>query len=70
MDKIILQAMENCALRYAKGFPRWFNLWDEKLTVEQKALEISKELQSLGYELKRVAAKSIDTDKLFNSLEG
>ena len=51
MEKIILQAMQNCALRYSKGFPRWAHLWDERLTEAQKAKEISEELQNLGYRL-------------------
>jgi hypothetical protein len=71
MKDIILKAMENCALRYAKGFPRWKNLWDEKLTVQQKSIEISDELESLGYVLlKRVSIDVNDDLGVFNNTNG
>ena len=53
MGKIILQAMKNCALIYSKGFQRWEHLWDESLTVEQKAKDISDELARMGYKITR-----------------
>jgi len=51
MDKIILQAMNNCAKKYAKGFLRWEHLWDEKRTLEQKAFDIAEEFKAGGYEI-------------------
>lgn len=49
MKDIILEAMERCALNYAKGYPRWKHLWDEKLTIEQKAEQIAQYLDDNGY---------------------
>jgi len=51
MDKIILQAMNNCSQKYAKGILRYFNLWDNKRTLEQKAFDIAEELKAGAYEI-------------------
>jgi hypothetical protein len=71
MKDIILQAMENCALRYAKGFPRWRHLWDEKVCLKLKAEDIAKELESTGYVLlKRVSIDVNDDLGVFNNTNG
>ncbi len=49
MTNIIQKAMNECALRYSKGMPRWAHLWDEKLTIEQKANQIDDWLRDNGY---------------------
>ena len=49
MEEIIKQIMNDCALRYAKGFRRWMHLWDDQLTLPQKATEIARELELQGY---------------------
>ena len=51
MKEILLQAMTNCAMRYAKGMPRFQNQWGERLTEAQKVTEIAEELERLGYEI-------------------
>lgn len=49
MEEIIIDIMEACALKHAKGFPRWMHLWDEQKTIKQKAIDISKALEAEGY---------------------
>jgi len=55
MKDILLNAFKSCAMRYCKNDPscfgRWEHLWDEKLTVEQKAEELARELNNQGYVL-------------------
>ncbi len=57
--------MNNCSLRYAKGFTRWMHLWDEKLTVKQKAIDISKELRDMGYKLLRASDTQEEQEEVF-----
>jgi DNA topoisomerase VI subunit B len=54
MKEIILGAMKKCAMRYAKNIPRYINVWDEKLTMEQKAEEIANELRSMSYKIQKI----------------
>ncbi len=49
MEEIIMSVLESCALKHAKGFPRWMNLWDEQLSLKQKAFSIAQELEDQGY---------------------
>ena len=49
MEEIMIEIMESCALKHAKGFPRWMNLWDEQKSIKQKAFDISQELEDQGY---------------------
>ena len=51
MKEILLKAMNDCAREYSKGFPRWEHLWDEKRTIEQKAIDIAEKLDKMGYML-------------------
>jgi hypothetical protein len=75
MKEILLNAFKACAMRYCKNdsscFGRWEHLWDERLTVEQKAEEIAKELESAGYVLlKRVSMRVDDDLAVFNDHNG
>jgi len=49
MEEIMVGIMESCALKHAKGFPRWMHLWDEQLTLKQKAFQIAQALEDEGY---------------------
>ena len=49
MEEIMIEIMESCALRHAKGYPRWMNLWEEQLSLRQKAFQIAQELEDQGY---------------------
>ena len=71
MKDILLTALNNCAKRYSKGFPRWEHLWDEKLSIDQKATELAKELESTGYVLLKRASICVDEDlTIFNDNNG
>ena len=71
MKEVILKAMEACALRYAKGFPRWRNQWDERLTISQKAVEIAQELEEEGWALiKRESVTIIEPTLFLENLDG
>jgi len=61
--QIILLAITNCALRYCKNIPRGINLWDERLTYNQKADEIANELEMLGYRLLKTIPFEDDTNE-------
>jgi hypothetical protein len=63
MKSILWQAMKNCANKYAKGFPRWEHLWQEKTAIEIQAQEMSDELQAMGYRLLKI--KSDEPAKVF-----
>lgn len=62
MKEALLRATNNCALRYAKGHPRWVHLWDEMLTVNQKVEQIVDELTAMGY----VLVTPVDSATVFN----
>ena len=49
MEEIMVEIMESCALKYAKGFPRWMNLWEDQLSLKQKAFDIAQALEDAGY---------------------
>lgn len=61
MKEILLNAFRACALRYCKNdsscFGRWEHLFDERLTPEQKMIELAKELEAEGYQIVKVNPK-------------
>ncbi len=77
MSKIILTALNNCASKYAKGFPRWEHLWQEKTSVVKQSEQIADELVLMGYVIVKIpqhwiAELSIakDTESLITTYEG
>jgi len=61
--QIILLAITNCALRYCRNIPRGINLWDERLTYQQKSVEIAEEIERLGYRLLKTIPFEEDTNE-------
>lgn len=58
MKDILLKAFNSASLRYAKGIQRGINMWDERLTLEQKAESLSWELADLGYKIVKFEDKT------------
>ena len=53
MENIIQQAIFYCSLVYVNGNENLLYVWDDSLTMEQKAKDIAGMLQSMGYKLRK-----------------
>lgn len=54
MNEIILQAMKNCAKKYAKGIPRYEHLWQDLTPIPQQADQVAGELEAMDYRLLKI----------------